>query len=674
MTVLQQLHKITSSTAPFFQKIERLLEFGLELSDFQIAVVSQVIDDNYVAQHVVDTHGVFYKGCNTPVFYNDDLSHTKHLSAVAFRDISNIQFSEPKGLNQLSLNTYMGAPIFVDGDVYGYISFYSVNAKHSEDGNQSTDYVSLLAQWIGAVLTQEKAYETLVRRSDALTLTGELAQIGWWEVDLEDNSVYWSEEIRVIHEVELSHLPDLETSIAFFKEGKDRDRVQKGIEQSIRLGRAWHLEARLVTARGREIWVNTAGKPFYENGKCIKLFGVMQNVDDMVRLRLSHGKKRKEAEAQLHTRNDFLTRVSRELRTPIHDINGMRQALRGEQDLGEIEHKTNVALNSANSLVDLINEVLDYSKIHHGQLTLQKYPFNLKDTFDQVCDIYQSLCSSKGLPFEADIHIDDDVWVEGDKLRVIQILSNLLNNSVKYTHSGKISLQTDIKDSAHSLVLRASIQDSGIGIEEERLSDLFTPFWANDKELEPNKGTGLGLSIVYELCKQMLGSVKVSSEAGQGSVFDFSITLEKTDQVAWPKHKDEIPDLSPLNLRILVVDDNPIHLEIMQALLAQLKLDADYAIDGYDAVHKVANAEKPYDIVFMDIVMPSMNGIDAARKIRSLNSGQLVNITALTSNSSPEDRSQCYQAGMNSFIAKPVTLNLLVESIQSSPKILASYN
>jgi CheY-like chemotaxis protein len=144
--------------------------------------------------------------------------------------------------------------------------------------------------------------------------------------------------------------------------------------------------------------------------------------------------------------------------------------------------------------------------------------------------------------------------------------------------------------------------------------------------------------------------------------------------VAWPKHKDEIPDLSPLNLRILVVDDNPIHLEIMQALLAQLKLDADYAIDGYDAVHKVANAEKPYDIVFMDIVMPSMNGIDAARKIRSLNSGQLVNITALTSNSSPEDRSQCYQAGMNSFIAKPVTLNLLVESIQSSPKILASYN
>jgi CheY-like chemotaxis protein len=211
-----------------------------------------------------------------------------------------------------------------------------------------------------------------------------------------------------------------------------------------------------------------------------------------------------------------------------------------------------------------------------------------------------------------------------------------------------------------------------VGIDKSRLAKLFEPFWTQLEE--HGDGTGLGLSIVNELCEKMLGSMNVASAPGQGSTFSFTVSMEETDPIHWQEHQDEIPDLSSLNLKILVVDDNEIHRDVMDAMLSRLNLSADFAVDGFDAVHKVANANENYDIVFMDIVMPSMSGIDATKRIRSLNAGQLTSITACTGNASANDKSQCYQAGMNSFMAKPITLDTLVENLQSTPKILASYH
>lgn len=494
-----------------------------------------------------------------------------------------------------------------------------------------------------------------------------VASIGTWEVDLHNNALSWSSQTRRIHEVSDDFKPTMEDAISFYKEGFNRNEINRIVSHTIETGEPWCATLELVSAKGNPVWIETHGMAEFKNGKCIRLFGTCQNVNKSVQLRLELDARRKEAEAASKERGLLLSRISHELKTPLNGITGMLQAIRFEKKDNVRIKKADIALHSADRLLSLINDVLDYTSIINGEFSLSYSDFCVRSLAEDIVDVFKGRCAEKGIRLYAVLSFDDKTYVNGDAARISQVLTNLLSNAVKFTSKGYISVQVTLKQQSNIPVLLASVEDSGVGMNDDILSRIFRPFQNNRASAsEELNGNGLGLSIVNQLIDKMGGELEVRSKVGIGTCFDIAIPVEMASLEKEVKNDVELSsELLNIPLNILVVDDNDINRLVLASMLERFNYVPDEADNGEVAV-EMARAKR-YDLIFMDCAMPVLDGMSATKIIKQ--EGLLSEhgrIVAVTANTTAEDKISCSEAGMADFLSKPVVQNDVTMQVRTT--------
>jgi PAS domain S-box-containing protein len=380
---------------------------------------------------------------------------------------------------------------------------------------------------------------------------------------------------------------------------------------------------------------------------------------------------RKEAEKANKAKSDFLATVSHEIRTPMNAVIGISTILENTKLTEEQRGYLKKIQNSSNVLLSLINDILDFSKIEAGKLEIVNEYFRLNHLLDHLKEVFELLFPEKKLDFRCVFSNDLPVVVYGDEKRIGQIVTNLLNNSYKYTREGGAVFRVDVTPAPEApeengvssgiVTLRFTVEDTGIGIKEEAIPRLFSAF--EQLDLVRNKqvqGTGLGLAITKRLCDLMNGAITIASVYDKGSVFTVTLPLKTGTPEDLPADELTVTAFTAPEAKVLLVDDIDINLEVAAFMLNTFEIEPDTAKSGFESVEKAKNKE--YDLILMDHMMPEMDGVEAVRCIRSLgerNAG--VPIIALTANAVSEAREMFLQSGFNGLLSKPIDVKTLAE-------------
>ena len=563
----------------------------------------------------------------------------------------------------------------------------------------------------------------------------------------------------------------------------DQERMRAAMQRCVKDGIGFDVEA-AIRYQGSEMHIRYLAEPVSENGRLVKAVGVVSDITQRVRREAELTEAREAAEAAAKARSQFLANMSHEIRTPMNGVIGMTSLLLNSK-LNEEQHlQLETIRASGESLLTILNEILDFSKVDANHVELEQHEFDLEDCLAEALEVVAPAAAEKDLELSMEILSDGPRAFLGDGMRLRQILVNLLSNAVKFTRAGEVSISTRVTPLMQDLTeIAISIQDTGIGISPSQLKTLFDPFVQADASTTRRfGGTGLGLSISKRLAELMSGTLEVESTVGVGSEFRVTMIMSALDVgdhevvdlggarilVADPrdatrsrliaalrrhgarvdscdtrswcdmlaatnKHRLAIIDrrlledsdefagvalvvLQPLNdlrasstvanatvrkpyrpsrllstvhnvlnpsvsgdalstpttetehnpdlgqIGVLVAEDNLVNQQVAVQMLNKLGVTADVAGNGLDAVHMLS--ERHYDLVFMDVQMPELDGLEATRCIRITENLQQPYIIAMTANVLADDRAACHDAGMDDFIPKPVRLNDVREVLQ----------
>ncbi len=373
------------------------------------------------------------------------------------------------------------------------------------------------------------------------------------------------------------------------------------------------------------------------------------------------------AEESNRAKSEFLANMSHELRTPMNGILGMAQIVEESAPDPTLRENINIIRRSADSLLSILNDILDFSKIEAGKFTFESIPFNLIEELDEFFSISKMNASRNDIEFAVEVDPAFPKLLMGDPLRMKQIVMNLVSNALKFTEYGgvylhfrEVSVAFDEQGrSVHNIVIE--VRDTGVGISEEKLDVIFTPFSQADNSMTRKfGGTGLGLAIVNQLARMMGGRVSVESREGVGSTFRLHVGLVEAPAPQRQVARAVVDaDVVIPPQRVLVAEDNIINQKIIEALLKKMGHRVDLADDGEKAVEKYRTNR--YDLVLMDIQMPVLNGYQATAILREIqrDRNEAIPIIALTAHAMKGDREKCLRNGLDDYLSKPIVINEL---------------
>jgi PAS domain S-box-containing protein len=524
-------------------------------------------------------------------------------------------------------------------------------------------------------ITARKHAEILLKQtSDRLMLAVRAGAVGIWDWDISSGVMVWDEQMFRLYGIARAQFHQSFEDWRNELHPEDREGVVEECNAALRGERDFDTEFRAVWPDGSVHSIRAlALVEWNADGNPVRLIGTNWDITaqkqaaDALLASNRHLEQETaranglaiEAERATAAKSEFLANMSHEIRTPMNGVIGMVGLLLDTELTAGQRRYAEIARASGESLLQLINDILDLSKIGAKKLELETIDFDLRSLQSNAVAILSVTAQAKGIELLCITDPAVPALLRGDPGRLRQILSNLVGNAIKFTDKGKVVVRATLKEKGESdCLLRFSVRDTGIGIPQDKIGVLFNKF--SQVEASTTRkygGTGLGLAISKQLTELMGGTVGVTSQEGKGSEFWFTVRLGLSLGLDGQAEgaPSERRTAARLNGRILIAEDNSTNREVVMGMLKKLGLRADAVADGAEAINSLKST--PYDLVLMDVRMPVMNGIEAARQIRNPLSAVLnhdIPIIALTANAMQSDRENCLAAGMNDFMPKPV--------------------
>ena len=511
----------------------------------------------------------------------------------------------------------------------------------------------------------------LAERNRMLEMAEATAHIGHWHLDLATDRIQWSDEVYRLHGTQPGNSPALEKAIEFYHPD-DRGMVEQSIETAAETCEPYRFKARLLIRDGELRHVEVRGLvETNAAGEATDILGVIIDRTDETIMREQLTTMIEEARAADKAKSSFLANMSHEIRTPMNGVIGFTELALVDETNPEQKRRLQMIADSGNAMLRLLNDLLDFAKIEANQMAIVSEPTDLRHTLRSCQRLMEPVAKAQDIALDLEIDPALPAGVLLDKMRVRQIVLNLLGNALKFTEEGQVSISATIsRQSDKTDRILITVRDTGIGIAADRLDSIFGKFiQADDTTARRYGGTGLGLPISAELAELMGGNLRAESKPGKGSAFTLSLPLEASSGAPTSATAAQgIEQCEPeTRLNILVAEDNPVNQELIMAMVNKAGHDCSLARDGSQAVDCVMEARRgghPFDMVLMDMQMPNMDGLQAARAIRDAGiHAEELPILAVTANAYPDDIQKCVIAGMQAHLSKPLRLNALSAAI-----------
>ena len=513
---------------------------------------------------------------------------------------------------------------------------------------------------------RKRAQELIASQKERLENIIEGTNVGTWEWNIVTGETIFNEKWAEMIGYTLDEIsPTTIETWMHFANDEDLKASQDSLQKCLSGEHEFYeAKCRMKHKNGDEIWVYDRGKVSKrdEEGNALIMSGTHTNIDAQERLN-ENLKKTSEAKSQ------FLANMSHEIRTPMNAIIGLSELLKDTRLDAKQRDFLEKIYGSSRMLLGIINDILDFSKLEAGKLELEHKAFALENVFAQLRVLFTTKSARKGLELYFYKHKDLPALIYGDELRLEQVLSNLLSNALKFTHEGIVLLSIKLKErlDAEHIVLELSVKDSGIGISKEQQRKLFLPFsQADSSTTRKFGGTGLGLMISSKIVEAMGSKIKLESELDHGSTFSFELRCEVA---SWQK---EIKELEEKNYKVLIVDDQEISREILAQMLESFGAHYDEACDGLEAIEMVRAADAagtPYDFVFLDWLMPNLDGKEAAKRLCEMYKGGELGFkvpSIMMVSAHLEEEIGLEDTDVEVFLPKPVTSSTLLDAMMQA--------
>lgn len=600
------------------------------------------------------------------LFHSSTLAGGKELLASQPIDIVLLDLYLPDSLGEETFDTlfreYASYPFIVLTGLADEAVGIRAVKKGAQDFLSKNELNHLL---LSRAIRYGKERHQMLRR---LEQAQHLSQMSNWELDLETNELYCGQYVyAILGQPQGTIFHSFEDYIDIVYE-EDRQLVKSAFQHALDQASSFKVDHRVSLPDGTFKSITLQGQAETDSlNRLQRLVGTLQDITDRKEVeKLIREKELAVRGARL--RQEFLANTSHEIRTPLHGILQLTTILLKEDPRPEQEEYLKLISHAGGTLLAVVNDVLDLSKIEANKIDFAHTTFNLQQLISSMVDMLELRAKEDRLQLSTTIDPEIPEFLVGDPVRLNQVLINLVSNAIKFTERGFVKLSVRKKtEEQDRVILEFSIQDSGIGIPEDKLNVIFESFQRLDTDLNRRSiGTGLGLTIVEQLVKLQGGNISVTSQEGQGSNFTFTLPLQVSRQEDVTKAKDQASHLTGEGLngiRILVVEDNPLNQLVTDKLLQDWGVIVDIANDGQECLDMLK--QSTYDIILMDLQMPVMDGYTATRYIREQFQApkREIPIIALTANAFSGMDDEVLKVGMDDYISKPFEVDVLFQKI-----------